>query len=105
MRNYAQFERKIRQGARALESNDRVSPETGSTWRRLYREYFLKGRLEEYYSAQAPTESELDKGLRTGSLVHDDRLHEFLRAPSGGREAPSAGLSRSVGGSETRARD
>ncbi|MGH6892372.1 MAG: glycosyltransferase family 2 protein, partial [Dongiaceae bacterium] len=53
LRNAAQFDRKIRQGAEALERNARIKKVIGAHWRWLYRDYFPTGRLAEYYSARA----------------------------------------------------
>ena len=79
LRSPAQLERKIRQGAEALRANTRVGPNTGGHWRKLYRDYFLQGRLADYYSARAPTSEQIAEGLADGRFVQDIRMRDALR--------------------------
>jgi glycosyltransferase involved in cell wall biosynthesis len=74
IRSYAQFERKIREGTEALERNRRISPEIGSTWRRLYKEYLQCGRLKEYYDTLISPADLLADSLLQATLIEDQRL-------------------------------
>jgi Glycosyl transferase family 2 len=79
LRGAGQLERKIRQGAEALQANTRVGPSIGIHWQRLYRDYFLTGRLGEYYDDRAPTQAQLVAGLAGGTLIEDTRIRDALR--------------------------
>jgi hypothetical protein len=79
LRSAAQFDRKIRQGTEALQANTRVGPSTSAHWRQLYRDYFLQGRLGEYYSDHAPTAEQIEAGLANGTFTEDPRIREALR--------------------------
>lgn len=79
LRSAAQLERKIRQGAEALRANTRVGPNTGAHWQKLYRDYFLDGRLADYYSACASTSEQIAEGLASGRFVQDIRMRDALR--------------------------
>jgi hypothetical protein len=79
LRSLAQIERKVRQGAEALEANPRLPPSTTSHWRRLYRDYFLHGRLGEYYDEHAPTAEQVAAGLADGKFAEDTRIRDALR--------------------------
>lgn len=79
LRTYQQFERKIHYGAEALMRNERVNTTgIGGTWRYLYDEYYLKGKLLDYYKSQCPPADEIAAGLREGRYVTDRRLKQFL---------------------------
>lgn len=78
VRSYRQLERKIREGAEALERNRRIAPEVGNTWRSLYHNEFLKGRLPQYYAGLRPDPEAIERGLRQGSLIRDERLRQAL---------------------------
>jgi hypothetical protein len=79
-RGPSQFERKILQGAEALERNPRTSAAgIGATWRQLYRQYGLCGRLGEYYASLRPSDALIARGLESGDLIDDRRLQTALR--------------------------
>lgn len=80
VRGIEQLERKVRQGAEALQANTRVKPAVGDHWRRIYRDYLLTGRLAEYYGQRAPTPGEIEAGLASGEFVQDARIRDALRA-------------------------
>lgn len=79
IRSLAQLERKVRQGAEALQANTRVSRATGRHWHDLYRDYLLTGRLEEYYNERAFAPDELAAGIASGRFVEDTRIRDALR--------------------------
>ena len=67
IRSYEQFERKIRQGTEALYRNYRIAPGVGRTWRFLYENYLVKGRLRAYYEefcSASSTDYAVDTRLR-----------------------------------------
>lgn len=74
VRSYRQFERKICQGAQALERNVRLDLKVGNTWRRLYHEEYLQGRLPHYYASLVPDSATLKARLEEGNLIRDTRL-------------------------------
>jgi len=78
VRSYAQFERKIRQGAEALERNRRIRATTGRTWRHIYKTYWQQGRLDDYYRELQLDEQQREAGLLRGELIVDDRLRRAL---------------------------
>jgi len=79
VRSYQQFERKIRQGAEALQRNQRIANTSiGSTWRQLYQDYLLNGTLDSYYKTLRPSEPALDELLQNGDLICDLRLQKAL---------------------------
>ena len=78
IRSYPQLERKIRQGAEALERNQRVDPEVGNTWRRIYTEQLQTGQLPQYYDSLRPSAETIRQQLSGGRLVQDQRLAEAL---------------------------
>ncbi len=79
LRSIGQFERKIRQGAEALQTNARLKSETGAHWRRIYHDYFLTGGLENYYRERAPTPDQIATGIASGKFVRDTRIRDALR--------------------------
>jgi hypothetical protein len=79
LRGPAQLERKVRQGAEALQANTRLDPSIGAHWQRLYRDHLLPGRLGEYYSACAPTSEQIAAGLANGTFAEDTRIRDALR--------------------------
>jgi Glycosyl transferase family 2 len=79
IRSLAQLERKVSQGVEALQANTRVSWATGRHWKDLYRDYFLTGRLEEYYQERAPAPEEFAAGLASGKFIQDTRIRDALR--------------------------
>ena len=78
-RSYSQLERKIRQGAVALENNSRIDAKTGNTWRSLYKEQLLTGKLRKYYADLRPNRDTIRQRLETGELIKDQRLRTFFR--------------------------
>ncbi len=79
LRSMAQLERKIRQGAEALAANPQLGRGTGSHWQRVYRDYFVQGRLAEYYGERAPTSEQIAAGLASGAFAEDTRIRDALR--------------------------
>jgi hypothetical protein len=79
LRSLAQIERKVRQGAAALEANPRLPPSTNSHWRRLHRDYFVHGRLGDYYDEHAPTAEQIAADVAAGTLAEDTRIRDALR--------------------------
>jgi hypothetical protein len=79
LRSAAQLERKVRQGAEALQANARLPAGICGHWRRLYRDHLLQGRLGEYYDDRAPTREQIAAGLASGMFVEDTRIREALR--------------------------
>jgi hypothetical protein len=78
LRSPAQLERKIRQGAEALQANARVGQGIGGHWQRIYRDYFVPGRLTEYYETCAPTAEQIAAGLPNEEFVEDTRIRDAL---------------------------
>ena len=78
IRSYGQLERKIRQGAEALQRNRRVDPGVGHSWRSLYRNQLQRGSLPTYYDSLRPDEATIAAQLSTGELIEDRRLQESL---------------------------
>jgi len=77
IRNYRQFEHKIRIGGAAYERNRELPYEVGFTWRHLYRE-LLAGRLRSYYDSQMLGDAQIRRGLAEGRLLIDRRLLDYL---------------------------
>jgi len=82
-RSLNQYTRKIRNGAEALERNERINRNIGGTWRAHYAQLNSKGTLIEEYSAMKLQEPEIAKGLSEGWLVEDYRLNDFLSVAKG----------------------
>jgi hypothetical protein len=74
-RTYAQLERKVLHGARALDENRTLAADTGITWRWLRTE-LAEGRLQDYWAAQQRL------GMRPDGdrYVRDERLKDYLLA-------------------------
>jgi hypothetical protein len=79
LRTYKQFENKIINGGRAYGRNTELPPSVGNTWRQLYRLY-ERGGLPDHYAEQQLSPAAIEKGLRAGELVVDERLHRFLKS-------------------------
>ena len=79
IRSYVQLKRKVSQGTKALQNNTRITENIGNTWRNLYREKLLTGKLQQYYSNLRPNRNDIRKQLKTGELIRDKRLHEHFR--------------------------
>ena len=78
IRSYPQLERKIRQGAEALQRNRRVAPGVGHSWRSLYSTHLQQGRLPAYYDSLRPDDVSLAAQLHHGELLEDRRLQQSL---------------------------
>ncbi len=81
IRSYAQLERKIRQGAEALQRNQRVDPRTGDSWRKIYGKHLRRGTLPAYYDSLRPNPAAIAAQLIRGELVDDRRLQKALGNP------------------------
>lgn len=77
IRRYAQFTNKIVKGGQAYARNQSANAQVGGTWKTLYAEYQRNG-LVDYYRRQCLTPAQLEAGLRSGELVCDRRLVDFL---------------------------
>ncbi|MGI9291149.1 MAG: glycosyltransferase family 2 protein [Gammaproteobacteria bacterium] len=92
IRRYAQFTNKIVNGGQAYERNTTHNAQVGKTWRTLYKEYQKNG-LKDFYRKQSMSAKQLEKGLRSGELIMDRRLSDFLAQPQIAarlQEAPAA---------------
>ena len=81
IRSYAQLERKIRQGAEALQRNQRVDSRTGNSWRTIYANHLRLGTLPAYYDSLRPNPAAIAAQLIRGELVDDRRLQNALGNP------------------------
>ena len=81
VRSYGQLERKIRQGAQALERNQRIGPRIGDSWRTIYTKHLCQGTLATYYDSLRPRPSAIADQLIRGELIDDRRLQKALRSP------------------------
>ena len=81
IRSYGQLERKIRQGAEALQRNQRVSPGVGDSWRKIYANHLHQGSLPSYYDSLRPSPAVLADQLAQGDLIEDQRLLQALGHP------------------------
>lgn len=79
LRSRAQLERKIRQGAEALAANPGLGQGTGGHWRRIYRDYFVQGRIGEYYDERASSPEQVAAGLAGGIFAEDTHIRDALR--------------------------
>lgn len=78
IRSYGQLERKIRQGAEALQRNKRIDSHIGSNWRKIYANHLIQGSLPAYYDSQRPSPPVLAAQLAQGELIDDRRLQKAL---------------------------
>ena len=78
IRSYEQLERKIRQGAEALERNQRVSQDIGDSWRKIYANHLRQGTLPAYYDSLRPNAAAVTAKLILGEIVEDRRLQKAL---------------------------
>ncbi|MEB3254030.1 MAG: glycosyltransferase, partial [Synechococcus sp.] len=76
--SYEQLERKIRQGAQALQRNRRVAPGVGNSWRSLYSDHLQQGTLPAYYDGLRPDDASIAAQLNSGELIEDRRLQRSL---------------------------
>jgi len=75
MRSYAQYERKVRNGGKALQANAQKVYEPLKVQYRLWE----AGTLPEHYAAEkTASDDEVETGLRDGRLLEDRRLQRFL---------------------------
>ena len=81
IRSYSQLERKIRQGAEALERNKRISPGIGDSWRKIYTNHLQEGTLPAYYDSLRPNPAAMAAQLIRGELIVDRRLQKTLGGP------------------------
>ena len=81
IRSYEQLERKIRQGAEALQRNKRISPGVGDSWRKIYANHLQKGTLPAYYDSLRPNPAAIAAELLRGELIDDRRLKRALSNP------------------------
>ena len=79
VRSYRQFANKISLGGAAYERNNSLDPTQGATWRHLYQ-LWRRGELEDYYRAMIVDDEALERGLREGRFVRDERLKTALSA-------------------------
>jgi len=79
VRSRAQFLNKIVKGGAAYARNTDLDLATGKTWRDLYRLY-LDGKFDEAYAHELLNDDEIERGIATGALVHDERLAAALAA-------------------------
>jgi hypothetical protein len=77
VRSYRQFANKIAKGGAAYKRNTHLPVEMGSTWRNLY-EVWQRGELEAYYRSLVADEVTVERGLREGRFVLDERVRTAL---------------------------
>ena len=77
MRSYPQFANKIAKGGAAYERNTHLPVELGATWRYLYGLY-RRAELEAYYRASVADDEAIERGLKDGHLVRDERVSAAL---------------------------
>ena len=80
VRSYRQIENKIVNGGAAYERNQNLPKTAGSTWRALYEEYVRHGHLRHHFEQISYDAERLDAALRSGTVVLDRRLADFLDA-------------------------
>ncbi|MDO6351161.1 glycosyltransferase family 2 protein [Synechococcus sp. YX-04-1] len=81
IRSYTQLERKIRQGAEALQRNKRVNAGIGDSWRKIYANHLQQGTLPAYYDGLRPNPAAIAAQLVRGELINDRRLQKALGNP------------------------
>jgi len=77
MRDFEQFERKVLQTGLGYEQLGPDSPEVGYD-QILLLEMYRSGELPAYYRERMLEEESMERGLRDGSVVLDDRLARFM---------------------------
>jgi hypothetical protein len=77
VRSYRQFANKIAKGGAAYKRNTHLPVEMGSTWRHLYK-VWQRGELEAYYQSLVADEVTVERGLREGRFVLDERVRTAL---------------------------
>ena len=78
VRGYRQIENKIVNGGAAYERNQNLPKSAGSTWRALYEEYLRHGHLRHHFEQISYDAERLEAALRSGAVVIDRRLADFL---------------------------
>ena len=81
VRSYEQLERKIRQGAEALQRNQRVGPGVGDSWHKIYNKHLRQGSLQAYYDSLRPNPAAITAQLMRGEMINDRRLQKALANP------------------------
>ncbi|MGV3526694.1 MAG: glycosyltransferase family 2 protein [Candidatus Sericytochromatia bacterium] len=79
VRNYAQFERKVRNGGASWALNSSAEPEIGVAKRALYSRY-LRGELPAFYQSWCLDRAGRERALAQGELVCDLRFRDFCAA-------------------------
>ena len=77
MRSYRQFENKIALGGAAYERNKELPKTMAMGWRRLYEDY-KQGKLIDYYESKILPDNEIERRMREGTFMVDERLKQFL---------------------------
>jgi hypothetical protein len=78
-RSYEQLRRKIELGGPAVERNTREDRSMFDVWRSLYK-LLQQNRLREWYDALPHADDpDIEARLRSGLVVHDDRVARYLR--------------------------
>lgn len=88
IRSYSQFLTKIRQGAEAAQRNVRLTSDICGNWRFLYKDYYLRGCLPDYYRGQILDRKAVQAGIPEEWLVADERLLACMRKIAGRRVSP-----------------
>ncbi len=82
LRSYKQFANKIAKGGAAYARNRYLPAGIGITWRYLHQ-LWEQGELEAYYNSQVLNDAAIDRGLKEGTLIQDERLKMFFSGLSG----------------------
>jgi hypothetical protein len=77
VRSYRQFANKISKGGAAYARNPHLPQGIGSTWRYLYK-VWQRGELQAHYQAAIADEESIQRGLREGNYVVDERVKTAL---------------------------
>lgn len=78
IRTKKQIENKIALGGAAYERNKKLSKSVGYTWRRLYDKLQRDGNLDRYFAENYYDKARIAEKLRSGEVVEDRRLAEYL---------------------------
>jgi hypothetical protein len=79
LRGWPQFESKIRNGGSSYAANTQLGPEAGWHWRADY-ELLKAGTLHAAYQSRQLGMGDVAAGLRSGRIVRDVWLRDYLRA-------------------------
>lgn len=77
MRDYEEFQHKIRVGGRAYSKNSRLPDSAGNTWRVLYEKARM-GQLGDYFDQTAFSLAELKELAKNGRAEFDTRLASYI---------------------------